>query len=67
MKRGRHRPLEFLGSRRHQKTTPVFTSSLRDSHPNTIETVAIYFNLSMYIQPNTPLIRQETSYAHNIG
>jgi hypothetical protein len=36
------------------KTTPVFTSPLRDSHPNTIETVATFFHPFMYIQPNTP-------------
>jgi hypothetical protein len=27
----------------------------RDSHPNTIENVAVPFHPSLYVQPNTPL------------
>jgi hypothetical protein len=34
------------------KITPVFTSSLLDSQPNTIENVGASFHLSLYIQPN---------------
>jgi hypothetical protein len=37
------------------KTTPVFTSPLCDSHPNTIKIVTAPFHPSVYIQPNTPL------------
>jgi hypothetical protein len=42
----------FFGITPPSKTTRVFTLSPRDSHPNTIETVAAPFHPSMYIQPN---------------
>jgi hypothetical protein len=45
----------FLGSRRHQKITSVFTLPPLDFLPNTIKTVTVPFHPSLYIQPNTPL------------
>jgi hypothetical protein len=52
MRRERYRPLDFFGIT-PQKITPVFTSSPRDSHPNTIKNVTAPLYPSLYIQPNT--------------
>jgi hypothetical protein len=39
-----------------QKNTSVFTSSLRDSHLNTIKNMLVPFHPTLYIQSNTPLL-----------
>jgi hypothetical protein len=56
MRWGLHRSLDFLGPHCHQKVAPVFTFSLRDSHPNTIENIVVSFHFSLYVQPNIPSI-----------
>jgi hypothetical protein len=53
MRQGQHRPLDFLDHATTKNYFDVYLAS-SDSHPNTIEVVAIPFHSSLYIQPNTP-------------
>jgi hypothetical protein len=50
-----------------QKTTPVSISPLHGSHPNIIETVAVSYHPTMYIQPNTPLHFDKCAASDGVG